>query len=101
MRDATLAEIGIVSRVYGYQVSLGRAEAIIPENLSADVADGSFTSFPPFRRVRFAPRADVRIIDTLVGVVLGTIRLASYLGRLLVSLGRWRKPLAARIAMYQ
>jgi sulfonate transport system substrate-binding protein len=28
MRDATLAEIGIVSRVHGYQVSLGRAEAI-------------------------------------------------------------------------
>jgi hypothetical protein len=43
----------------------------------------------------------VRIIDTLVGVVLGTIRLVSYLGRLLVSLGRWRKPLAARIAMYE
>jgi hypothetical protein len=43
----------------------------------------------------------VRIIDTVVGLVLGTIRLVAYLGRLLVSLGRWRKPLAARIGMYQ
>jgi hypothetical protein len=43
----------------------------------------------------------VRIIDTVVSVVLGAIRLAAYLRRLLVSLGRWRKPIAARIAMYQ
>src|SRR5262249_43305196 len=27
---------------------------------SANVAVGSFTSFPPSRRVRFAPRADIR-----------------------------------------
>jgi hypothetical protein len=43
----------------------------------------------------------VRIIDTVLGVVLGTIRLVAYLGRLRVSLRRLRKPIAARIAMYQ
>ena len=43
----------------------------------------------------------VRIIDTLVRVVLGTIRLGAHLRRLLLSLGRWRKPIAARIAMYR
>ncbi len=43
----------------------------------------------------------VRIIGTVVGVVLGAIRLVLYLGRLRVSLRRVRKPIAARIAMYQ
>jgi hypothetical protein len=43
----------------------------------------------------------VRIIGTVVGVVLGAIRLVLYVGRARVSLRRLRKPLAARIAMYQ
>ena len=43
----------------------------------------------------------VTIIGTVVGVVLGTIRLVVYLGGLRVSLRRLRKPIAARIAMYQ
>jgi hypothetical protein len=43
----------------------------------------------------------VGIIDTVVRVMLGTIRLIAYPRRLLISLGRWRKPLAARIAMYK
>ena len=43
----------------------------------------------------------VRIIGTVVGVVLGAVHLVLYLGRLRVSLRRVRKPIAARIAMYQ
>ncbi|HEX2459619.1 MAG TPA: hypothetical protein VHJ58_05675 [Vicinamibacterales bacterium] len=43
----------------------------------------------------------VTIIGTVAGVVLGTIRLVAYLGRWRVSLRRLRKPIAARIAMYQ
>jgi hypothetical protein len=43
----------------------------------------------------------VRIIGIVVGVVLGAIRLVLYLGGLRVRLRRLRKPIAARIAMYQ
>jgi hypothetical protein len=32
----------------------------------ADVCFGSFTSFLPFRRVRFAPRADIRPLPALM-----------------------------------
>src|SRR5262245_38856580 len=42
------------------QVETAATPALLQDKMLADDRCGSFTSFPPSRRVRFAPRADIR-----------------------------------------
>src|SRR5262245_11449810 len=57
-----------------YHAFAGNAALCITVNLARRVRLGSITSFPPSRRVRFAPRADIRPMPAFMSTSARTAR---------------------------